>query len=359
MAGEDAGATPYELVAGLLRELRGAVGAAGGSALGRILDTAGEAVDVWTSRREQLAAHERALDRAVAAERAARDQIGLLLTIGIQLAAAPGAAARPAPDPAPAASGGAGLVAHLLGAFEVRLGGRPVSGWRGRRGPALLQLLITRRGTPITREALTEALWPEIAPDLGRHRTHQAVYALRQTLQRIDPGREHIVCCAGAYRLGPDLPLWTDVAEFERLVAVGARCDAAARSDEAFAAYRAADRLYRGDFVAGTVPGEWAATERRRLQAVYVVAGNRLSALHAERGDHAAALGVCAKVLERDAWHEEVIRRAMGCYAASGNPSQALRLFRSFEAELAAELGVAPSAATRRVVEELSPARGR
>jgi DNA-binding SARP family transcriptional activator len=48
-----------------------------------------------------------------------------------------------------------------------------------------------------------------------------------------------------------------------------------------------------------------------------------------------------------------VTRRAMMCYAASGNPSLALQLFKSFEAELARELGVAPSAETRELFADL------
>jgi DNA-binding SARP family transcriptional activator len=348
----------HELLTDLLRGLDAAVG--GDAWVARTLGAAREAAELWERRREELARSERARRRAAAVERAARDQMTLILALGVQLAARPAGQQPQAPAESPAVRDrprlpATGLAVRTLGGFEVRIDGRPVTAWRGRRGPAVLQLLVAGRAAGVEREALTELLWPEVGADLGRHRTHQAVYTLRQTLQQVDPGREHVVCEAGAYRLSPELPVWSDAAEFERLVVLGQRHEPADRDAEAFDAYRAADDLYRGDLVAAPAPADWAATERHRLQAMYVLAGDRLSHHLAERGDHAAALRVCTKVLERDRWHEEVTRRAMRCYAATGSPSLALRLYRAFEVELAEELGVVPSAQTRRLYRELCP----
>lgn len=358
----------YDVMARLLREFGSTAG--GDSALERAVTAAGEALNVWRDRIEQLAAHDRARADVMLLEQRARDQVSLILDLVQRLAAVPESPAMPSEEsrcrPPPSTSERRdvglsgetgppreGLAILLLGAFELHVGGKRVTAWRGRRGPTVLQYLVSRGGAAVEREVLTEALWPDISPDLGRHRVHQAVYALRQTLDQIDPGPQHILCTDGAYRLNPDLSWWTDVAEFERLVTLGGKCDAEDRQDDALAAYRSADALYRGDFVEGAVFADWAAAERRRLRALYVLVGNRLGEIHVERGDHAAALKVCGKVLERDAWNEEVTRRAMASYAASGNPSLALQMFRSFEAELAKELGVAPSTKTRELFAQL------
>lgn len=339
--GESSG---FDVMARLLRDFHVAAPDGGDSALDRAVAAARDALNVWRDRIEELAAYDRAREDVMLLERRAHDQFGLIFELVQQLAATSAPSGehpcRPPPDPP-------GLAVLLLGAFELHVDGERVTTWRGRRGPTVLQFLVSRGGVAVEREVLTEALWPDISPDLGRHRVHQAIYALRQTLQQVDPGREHIVCTDGAYRLSPDIDWWTDVAEFERLVALGEKCDAEDRPDAALDAYRRADALYRGDFAEGGTFADWAVAERRRLRALYVLVGNRLSAIHVERGDHAAALKVCSKVLEQDAWNEEVTRRAMRSYAASGNPSLALQLFRSFEAELAKELGVAPSAETR------------
>jgi DNA-binding SARP family transcriptional activator len=58
-------------------------------------------------------------------------------------------------------------------------------------------------------------------------------------------------------------------------------------------------------------------------------------------------------VLTRDSWNEESARRKMRSYVASGNPSLALRTFRSCQDELARELGTAPAAETRALYEEI------
>jgi len=378
-----------QAVTGLLQELCSAANADNtvlGESVGGAVEVAREAVRTWTSRVEELAAQNRAREDAVMLERRARDQVCTILDLVMQLATLPvqpaddassrgpcgEAAADGAAVDAAAVDGGAvdgversdqetvtasmpttGLAVRLLGPFELHVAGWRVTAWRGRRGPAVLQFLISRRGQAAKREALTEALWPDVSPDLGRHRVHQAIYALRQTLQQLDPDHEYIRCANGAYCLNPELSVWTDVAEFGRLVALAGRHDSAGRKVDALAAYQSADDLYRGDYLEGGTCAEWAVSERRRLQADYVIAGTRLSQLHAEMGDHRAALAVCAKVLERDPWNEEMTRRAMRAYVAIGNPSLGLQLYKVLEEELLKELGVAPSAETRQLFAEL------
>jgi DNA-binding SARP family transcriptional activator len=58
-------------------------------------------------------------------------------------------------------------------------------------------------------------------------------------------------------------------------------------------------------------------------------------------------------VLARDSWNEESARRKMRSYASSGNPSLALRAFKSCQDELARELGTATSPETRALYEEI------
>lgn len=331
------------------------------SALDCALLAVREAVDTWHVQIQQLAAHERTVQDTRSLEQRARQRVCVILDLATQLAALPIQPTSSAPvrlcgeraTEAGGVSGSdgqrsppAGLALFLLGSFELQVAGRRVTDWRGRRGPAVLQFLASRRPGFVDREVLIEAVWPGISPDLGRHRLHQAIYALRQTLHQLDPDQEHIVCENGAYRLHPRVRMWIDVEKFERFAADGAKLEAAGHMDEAIDAYRSASLLYRGDFLESNPFADWAAAERRRFRASYVVIGNRLGELYVQRGDHAAALAVCLKVLERDGWNEEVTRNAMRSYAATGNRSMALQLFKSLEADLANEFGLAPSVET-------------
>jgi DNA-binding SARP family transcriptional activator len=317
------------------------------AALGCALLAVDEALDTWRTQDRRIAVQEHGLRAARAGEERARQRVRRALDLVTDLAALP---MDPAPETAPAPEtphrAAKVLEVVMLGGFELRFAGRPVTEWRGRRGPAVLQFLASRRGRFVDREVLTEAVWPGLGPDIGRHRVHQAVYALRQTLHQLDPGRNHIVCENGAYRLDPGVPIRVDVERFEQLADAGDAHGATGDRDAAIDAYRDAERLYRGDFLEDSPYADWAAAERDRLRARYVGIGARLAELQADRGDHRAALAVCLKVLERDRCNEEVTRRAMRSHVASDNRTSALHLYKSLEAELAAEFDVKPSEAT-------------
>jgi DNA-binding SARP family transcriptional activator len=354
----DPGSPTQSAIERLLGRLQAVADETGDRALESSIVTARRTAACWQELLQRVAYHEHARDLASSLERQARERLRLVLDLVTQFAALPSAPGRRlGPDPGGDAPGHRppvpGIAVYLLGGFELWVNGQRVEHWRGRRGQAILQFLVTHRRLPVTRDALIEAVWPELDQDAGRRRLHQAVYALRQTLRDAGASYQHIVCANGFYRLDPTARIWTDVDEFERLLAAGRRLETEGQPEGAFEAYREAERLYRGDFLEDLPFAEWAAGERGRLLAGYVVLGNRLADLYADRGDHAAAIGVCNRVLARDAWNEESARRKMRSYAASGNPSLALRAFKSCQEGLARELGTAPSVETRALYQEI------
>jgi DNA-binding SARP family transcriptional activator len=303
---------------------------------------------------------DRALESSIVTAQRARERLSLVLDLVSHFANLPSpgdAASRPGdradrsgPAPGPPVPG---IAVYLLGSFELRVNGHRVERWRGRRGQAILQFLVAHRRLPVTRDALIEAVWPEIDEHTGRRRLHQAIYALRQTLREAGASDQQVICANGSYRLDPSAPIWTDVDEFARLVSLGRRLEGEGRCEQALEVFREAEALYRGEFLEDLPYADWAAGERARLLSGYVELGNRLADLYAERGDHAAAIAVCNRVLTRDSWNEESARRKMRSYVASGNPSLALRTFRSCQDELVRELGTGPAAETRALYEEI------
>jgi DNA-binding SARP family transcriptional activator len=343
----------------LLGRLQARADETGDRALESSIVTAQRAAACWQELLQRVAYHEHARDLASSLERHARERLHLILDLVTRFADLPSTpgqrldAAGPGPDPSPAPVPAPGIAVYLLGGFELRVDGRRVEGWRGRRGQALLLFLVAHRRRAVSREALVEALWPEADEEAGRRRLHQAVYALRQTLRDAGASYRHIVCANGFYQLDPAVPIWTDVDELDRLVAEARRLEAEGHTARAFETYREAERLYRGNFLEDFPLAEWATAERSRLLSAYVELANRLADLYAERGDHASAIRICNRVLARDSWNEESARRKMRSYATSGNPSLALRAFKSCQDELARELGTAPSPETRALYEEI------
>jgi hypothetical protein len=81
----------------------------------------------------------------------------------------------------------------------------------------MLKHLVLHRHRPVPREVLMEAFWPDAWPAAARNNLHGAVHALRRFLREVHGDVEHIVFEDGCYALAPELEMWDDVSEFERL----------------------------------------------------------------------------------------------------------------------------------------------
>lgn len=322
------------------------------------------ALDEWQQSTTSLRHHEQEQERAASAELRARDRLRSVVELLnklsdhgtlIPLPAGRGQWTQRSTRPR-LASGGVtrrGLTVRMLGGFELSLDGHPVREWHGRRALSIIQFLVLNRRHAVSRDALIDAIWPEIYLDRGRRRLHQGIYDLRSILRDADPGRSHIICGDGSYRLDPAMPVWVDAEEFDQLVSAAGHSQDENRIDEAFESCRAADGLYRGDFLSDAMGTDWTATERDRLRARYVVLGNQLAELHTLRGEHHCAIAVLDRVLGTDPWNEDSARIKMRCYVEMGHSSLALGVFKSCERALARELGVRPCAETLRLYQEI------
>ncbi len=242
------------------------------------------------------------------------------------------ASARRALPPPPGAGRDAPrvLAVHMLGPFELSIGGRRVTQWRGQRTQSLMQFLATHRRRSVLGDELIEAVWPDTDEDCGRHRLHQAVYH--------------------------DAPVWVDAEEFEELASAAARCSGAQQADQAIRLSRNALDLYRGDFLCLATEADWATTERNRLRARYVQLSIQLGELLAWRGDCVTALAVIDPVLNMEPWNEDATMIKMRCHARTGARSLAAAAFRSCADALTREFGIAPAAPTVRVHEQIRAA---
>jgi DNA-binding SARP family transcriptional activator len=145
------------------------------------------------------------------------------------------------------------LEVRCLGTFGVYDGDRRLGPWSSRRAKALLKHLVLQRHRPVPREMLMEAFWPEACPAAARNNLHGAVHALRRFLRDVHGDVEHIVHEDGSYALAPELDLWDDVSEFERLAREARRCD----PDRALPLLEAADELYAGPLFDDDPYEEW------------------------------------------------------------------------------------------------------
>src|SRR6185503_9222561 len=85
---------------------------------------------------------------------------------------------------------------RTLGGFRMLRDGRPVAlaEWQSKKARDLLKVLIARRGRPVPRETLADALWPDDAGDAAGNRLSVATSLLCQVMdpdKRFEP--EHFV----------------------------------------------------------------------------------------------------------------------------------------------------------------------
>ena len=73
---------------------------------------------------------------------------------------------------------------QLLGAFRVVVGGQAVADrdWRLRKARSLVKLLALMPGQRVTREQVTELLWPDLDPDAAANNLRVALHAARRAL---------------------------------------------------------------------------------------------------------------------------------------------------------------------------------
>ena len=189
-----------------------------------------------------------------------------------------------------------GLHVFALGSLRAELDGDPVRRWGGekagsRQAEAIFAFLFDRGDRGASKDEILELVWPDVDLDRADVAFHRTMLGLRSILS---PGRRSrgsagpIAFHNDRYRLDPTVVAWSDLGEFERLLA-----DAASGTpSDALRVLEQARALYRGDFL-DDCPfyGDSAQVEDRRIDVRrrYVDVLIELGERYAQRGDRTAA----------------------------------------------------------------------
>ena len=215
-------------------------------------------------------------------------------------------------------------------------------------------LAVTRR--PHTRDALAGLLWPDYDQAHARATLRRTLSPLHRLL-----GAGYLNIERERLALQPDAALWSDVGEFESVLA---RCQTHGHDDNVACAMclpllTAAANLYSDSFLAGFAlrdsPAfdDWQWAQGERLRRSLASALERLALGHSAEGAYDAALLAARRWLSLDRLHEPAHRLLMSIYAWAGQRSAALQQYRSCVQALDEELGVAPLEATTELYESL------
>jgi DNA-binding SARP family transcriptional activator len=239
------------------------------------------------------------------------------------------------------------LTIRLLGGFELRRDGELLPPMDSARAGSLLAYLVLRRGKPQARQQLAFLLWPDSTESQARTNLRHVLHHLRRGLPEVD---RYVEVTQRTLTWRADAPYRLDVDVFERLLNRAAHAPPEAQP----VMLREAVDSYPGDLLEGGYD-EWLLGERDRLRRRYQDAVARLAELSEAHGEPAAAIGYAEQLLRGDPLREEAYRLLMRMYHAQREPARALRAYHVCASTLERELGVAPSAETRRLYESLLP----
>lgn len=209
-----------------------------------------------------------------------------------------------------------------------------------RKARTLLALLGTRHGRMVTVGEIVDALW-----DLRRPRRPEANVATLVSRLRARFGTTAITGGRAGYQLGATVQV--DVDEAAALVT---EAETLLREDEpalsAVAAERALDLLAGAPALADHPTAVWAEETRDRqtglLRRARVTIGE--AALHT--GEPAQACLMAEAAIAADPLDEAAYRVLMRSWAATGEPSRAIRAYQRLRDILADELGTDPAPVT-------------
>ncbi len=228
------------------------------------------------------------------------------------------------------------LRVRLLGGLEVEGVERPRLG--SRKARRLLTALALARGSPVSQDALTDALWPEGPPA----RPTDQISVLASRLRRV-LGADRIRRVAAGYALAAD---WLDVDALDELVNETRRRLHNGEVAAARSAAKAAAALARGPLLPEEPDAAWLETERAAAER----ATHRARLLRGESalaaGDGFEAVEPARRALEAEPYDEEALRLLMSAYAATGRPALALTAYAEAAARLADDLGTDPAPET-------------
>jgi DNA-binding SARP family transcriptional activator len=237
------------------------------------------------------------------------------------------------------------LEAYCLGKFQVRVNCKIIEHWRSTKAKYILKHLITDGGRPVPKDILIEAIWPGCEPSQGNNNLKAAVRALRQTLNHdngtseVSPG---ILFADGNYMINPEVDLWVDAEQFERHCKAGRRFEGEVKLVEAIREHKAAEALYRGDYLEDDPFEEWTYLRREALKDEYMFVLGKLAEYSMRAKNYEDCIGYCQKILSKDCCREDTYQRLMCCYNRLGQRSRAVQWYRLCEKTIRRELDVDP-----------------
>jgi DNA-binding SARP family transcriptional activator len=248
------------------------------------------------------------------------------------------------------------LTVNVLGHVEIfRDASRPFAAdaWTTRRARDIFCYIATSKYRRASKDILIETFWPDEDPAAVEKNFHPTISHIRKALNSRQPFKQNfIVFRDGAYQLNGELSYVIDSEEFELAIA---EAEKAKREKDAAGLRGHLERafeLYRGEFLEGSYE-PWAEERRFYYTEQFARVLSALAKLSAGEKRWAAAIKYAEQLIAVDPYREDMHRLVMKALAAQSKPAAVKKKFEELTALLKDELGIQPSAETRKVYSEL------
>ncbi|MDT0267353.1 BTAD domain-containing putative transcriptional regulator [Streptomyces sp. DSM 44915] len=255
----------------------------------------------------------------------------------------PAATLRAVPDDLPAAPAFRVLgLLQVVGAEQVLV--------TARRQQVVLALLLLNANRLVTLDGLVAGLWDGDPPATARAQVQTAISALRRLLARAGLGER--IHTRGVGYVIEVAPGELDLTVFDELLARGRAALDTADPHRARRAFREALALWRGEPVAG-VDGRLVAAHRARIAERRVGAVEECVEAELRLGLHRETLGELTQLVAEHPLRERLVGQLMTALYRADRRVEALAAYRALRAALVTELGLEPSAALRRLHQDV------
>jgi DNA-binding SARP family transcriptional activator len=238
-----------------------------------------------------------------------------------------------------------------LGRFELTLDGKPFqSSRKAQKKPLEMLKVLTSSGDgqEITRDQLSDILWPEAEGDKAQRAFDTTLHRLRQLLTT----DKALVLREGRLSLDPRY-CWVDIFAFERILEQADNAAEKGDRDKAIQLLEKAINLYRGPYLGGDSEMTWAISYSERLRSKFLRSIQSLGSYLEEANELNEAVACFERAIEVDDLAEVFYQRLMLCLKKLGRRSDALAAYQRCRKTLALCLEIEPTPETEVIYESL------
>ncbi|MEP6742988.1 MAG: BTAD domain-containing putative transcriptional regulator [bacterium] len=248
------------------------------------------------------------------------------------------------------------LTVNMLGPVAIlRDPSRPLAAdaWTTRRARDILCFIVSRRHHRASKDTIVDTFWGETDMAVVEKNFHPTVSHIRKALNSNQPLKQNFLLYRdGDYQLNSEFSYRIDIEEFDRLLSEGENARRARKFEDCVRAYEQALDLYRGEFMQGSYE-PWVEEQRTYYREQYLRLLESLAAVAETASDWQKAMQLAQLIVRQDQFREDIHCLILRAHAAMGNRGAVKEHYEGLKRILENELGVEPSAETRKLYQQL------